>query len=345
MKLLADVHAHVAGLPGVVLHAVVGPAAIQHVERQAAPLRHEHFTQVAVLELLDLGRRCAVARLDHRRQVEPGTVEPVEVIAMHLIVPRRGRHPAPDGRGVHRGATGAADHHRPRQIDVVVPGEGLFLAARRTGEVVVPLVRLAVQGVDAGLRKARGRGDVQSPGAARGQSLLRQRQNAVRHLVEFVQDHEIGIHAGDLAAAVGPPQEAVARADALEPLAVRALAGRGFRLQAAPQVGAVLDRPIEAGLGEVIHQVLGGHQVEHIAAPRVGRVGRPQGLVDEQLRQPDLGGFLNHHDGVRVARDRGQGRQMEQRAIRLATMIHGPRVRVVRVAAPPLPPEGAPQAR
>ncbi len=62
---------------------------------------------------------------------------------------------------------------------------------------------------------------------------------------------------------------------------------------------------VEAGLSEIFHHVLGRHQEEDVAPTSVACVSCPQGQIHEELSGPDLGGFLDHDQGMIVAGDVG----------------------------------------
>ena len=201
------------------------------------------------------------------------------------------------------------------------------------------LIGLPEQRVDPRLGKARCRSQNEAPRPAGRQALLGEDEDVGIHLVELIEDDEVRVHAGDLAAAVRATQEDEALAQVLEALAVGALAPRGFRLEAATQVGAVLDEGVEAGLGEIVHLVLGGHAEEHVAPSRVAGVRRPQREGDEGRSRPDLGRLLQHHQRAGVAHHVGEVRERQRGPFADREVRHHPGERVMRVAAALLLPD------
>jgi hypothetical protein len=80
-----------------------------------------------------------VARLDQVGEVEPGAVEPAEVVAVHGVAGRLG-DPAAAGAGLERRPALPADDEDVLRVDVLGPGQPLFQPAVAAGEEVVALV-------------------------------------------------------------------------------------------------------------------------------------------------------------------------------------------------------------
>ena len=181
--------------------------------------------------------------------------------------------------------------------------------------------------------------------AARGESLLHEREGALGHLVVLVTDHEIGVHARDLADALRAPQVKIAVPESLQPLAVGPLAAGRLGLQATAQMGAVLNGAIEAGLREVFHLALRVHEIEHMPAAGVLAVGRPEGEIDRELGRPDLGALHDHDVRRCVAGDVHQQREMAQALATQAAVHHPPGVGVIRITMEHLGPQRVRQAQ
>jgi hypothetical protein len=88
-----------------------------------------------------------------------------------------------------------------------------------------------------------------------------------------------------------------------EALRVSPFATRRFWLETGAEIGVVVEGEVEPRLGEVIHHVLGGHAEEDVAAIAEAGVRRPEGPVDEELRDTDLGALHDHHKARRIPRE------------------------------------------
>ena len=78
------------------------------------------------------------------------------------------------------------------------------------------------------------------------EALLGEGEGALGHLIELVENDEVGVDARDLLLAVGAAEEEPAFAEALQPFRVGPLARGRLGLETSAQVGAVLDRAVEA---------------------------------------------------------------------------------------------------
>ena len=340
VELGAHVDAHRASLARVLIEGVVAPAAVERVRREILPRCVEDLAEIGVEKLLLAGKGARLARLDHRCDVHPGAVEAAEVIAVDARVAGRLGDPATLRTHVHRLAAVATNDEGVLAVDVLLPGELLFETAGGAGQVVVALIGLEEEGVDARLGVARRRGDKQAAALARSEPLLRQLERALGHLVELVENDEVGIEARDLASAIGAAQVDIATTDALEALGVRALAPWGLWLQARTQMGAVLERTVDARLGEVVHLVLGGHEVGDVAAPRPAHIRRPERHVHHQLGRAHLGRLLDHDEVFVVTRDVGEGVEVREKPVLANVAVsHRPGPGIIRIPAGPLPPD------
>ncbi len=201
----------------------------------------------------------------------------------------------------------------------------------------MPLIRLEEERVDAGLGKTRRRDHAHPAEPARREPLLRTGKHAFRHQVVLIEQHDVGVHRGQLASAVGAAEVDVAMADLLEALADGPRPPRRRRQHPPLEVGAVADRSVEPGLREIVDLGLRRHHEEHVAAVALARVRRPEGGVDQVLGDEDLRRLLDDDEGVGIRVDRLQRRDEPHRRTLEEAMGERPIEQAMGVAARQLP--------